>query len=223
VFNGWAATFKDIADVLAIEPPGRGARFGEKLVDNLEGLARQLCDEIASELFEPTMFLGYSNGALIAYAVALELRRRGLSLPAGLILAANSAPHVTKPTKLHSLPHEALLAKLLEMGGMSEEEIASKEFVDLFVPILRADFALGETHNINGQEPLDCSLVTLSGSRDSEALPHEVSQWARYVCGNTSSYVLDGGHFFIRTHRAQVFSLVRTALEECLSLHEWGG
>jgi len=208
-YQGWQQELRGVADVVAVELPGRGSRFRDPLFTDLGALAAHVCDELQSQWRAPALLFGYSNGAFVAYALALELRRRNLPLPAAMILAAKPAPHIRRAVKLHDLPERAFLDRLAQLGGMSEEELSNEDLLDLFVPILRADFALSEEYHVAPEPPLDCDLVTLSGTHDAEALPNEVSDWARYFSGDIRSHVLAGGHFFLRSSRSEVLRIVR--------------
>lgn len=64
-------------DVRPVELPGRGARFGEPLHEQLAPLVAQLVTELRADLHAPYALFGHSLGALIAFEVAHALPTAG--------------------------------------------------------------------------------------------------------------------------------------------------
>lgn len=63
----------------------------------------------AMDLFfdRPFAFFGHSLGALVAYEVTLELRRRSLPVPIYLVVSANIAPQLHFPGDIPSLSEDS--------------------------------------------------------------------------------------------------------------------
>jgi len=57
---------------------------------------RELCDMIAPLLNAPYALFGFSNGAMIAFLMAVELERRGAPLPCRIFCAGRGPPHIQK-------------------------------------------------------------------------------------------------------------------------------
>lgn len=216
IFRDWQLELDGRATLVPVELPGRGTRFRDPLFTDVKALAAHLCDELQAQFAMPTVFFGHSNGAVVAYALSLEMRRRNLPLPKTLVLAAKPAPHVRRTAKMHALPHSALVARLAELGGMNEDELTNADLLDLFIPILRADFALSEEYEAGPEPPLDCALVTLCGDADAEALPEEVADWSRYFNGEVQNHIVCGDHFFLRSNRFAVLNILEQAVREAL-------
>src|SRR6185369_9129448 len=101
----WATAVPPDIEVLGVQLPGRGSRFKEPLATELSPLLDALALEI-TRLGEdaPFAFFGHSMGALIAFEVARELRRRGAPLPSHLFVSGHRAPGLPeRDAPLHHL------------------------------------------------------------------------------------------------------------------------
>src|SRR5688572_11823589 len=78
-FRGWPEQLP-AAEVSIVQLPGRGSRLREPLVDSLVSAADAVADSIAASPACPTVLLGHSLGALIAFESARRLRDRGWPL-----------------------------------------------------------------------------------------------------------------------------------------------
>lgn len=212
IYRGWQAALGPQVDTVAVELPGHGARFDEAPVGDLDALVETLREPVSALFDLPTVFFGHSNGALIAYALAQRLQRDHGSAPRHLILSAKRPPHFARERPLHSLPRPALMEELVTLAGTPSEVLANAELMDLMLPVLRADFALGETYVPSLQAPLPCPATLIAGSADPEATPAEVGEWARYVDTVARREVIDGGHFFIHHSREALLEIVKEVL-----------
>ena len=83
--GGGASSFVPLAGLLpssielaAVLLPGRETRFREPPFARMEPLVQALADGLRDELGAPFAFMGHSMGALVAFELARELRRRGV-------------------------------------------------------------------------------------------------------------------------------------------------
>lgn len=212
IYRGWQAALGRGVEVISIEPPGRGRRFLEPPISDLTLLTREIVKELAPLMTVPSIFFGHSNGALMCYELAHELRRQGMTLPSHLILSAKPPPHITDDKVLHTLPTAELLEELKALNGTPPEVLEHAELMEIVLPLLRADFALSETyqHGINPQ--LDCQLTLLGGTDDADLSIEELAEWGRYCVHEARVHALNGDHFFIHSCRAEVLQIVKQVI-----------
>src|SRR5215471_12791290 len=91
VFAKWPEE-EDGVEFLAVELPGRLTRFGERMPDTFEALARALIDGLRPYLDVPFALFGHCWSALAAFEVAVELDRAGLPAPARLYVSSQPGP-----------------------------------------------------------------------------------------------------------------------------------
>src|SRR6185369_4393207 len=120
--------------------------MNERPISNLLQLVASLAEGFNPYISTPFAFYGHSLGALIAYELTRELRRRGNKLPMHLLLAARRAAHVpSRETPCHQLPDTAFIDTLVRRyNGIPPAILAEPELMKIFLPILRADFTLME-------------------------------------------------------------------------------
>lgn len=104
---GAVSTFRRLSAMLAeeiqtfsVQHPGRQGRLGESALDSIDALADAAYREILTLPSRPTVLLGHSMGATVAFEVVSRLA--GAAIPiVGLVVSARSAPSYREPTCHH--------------------------------------------------------------------------------------------------------------------------
>ena len=78
----------------------------------------------------------------------------------------------------------------------------------LFLPTLRADFALVETYPHVEEAPLPVPIRTFAGRSDPEAPPDSLLSWAPYTSAWFEAHDFDGDHFFLHEQRVALLQLL---------------
>ena len=199
-------------EVAAIQPPGRETRLWESPIDRVPALVKELAQELPRD--KPFAFFGHSLGAIVAFELARELRRRGKEGPLHLFAAACGAPAripVPDPPR-HLWPDERLLAEIGRFGGTPPEVLAEPELVRLILPVLRADFALVETYKYEREEPLRCGISAYGGAEDRDVSQDDLSWWRAETRAPFQLRIFPGGHFFVQSARQAVAREVEATL-----------
>lgn len=199
VFYRWRPIMPPGAQLLPVCLPGRDARMAEVLAPDLKAVAGQVADEIGPQLDRPFVLLGHSMGALLAYELAQELRRRDARPPDLLVVAASGAPHAPCSTEpLHPLPDDEFLERLEQrFDGIPLAVRGNPELLALLLPMLRADVRLVETYQCERQPPLDVEILALGGTDDPSVAAGELAGWRTHTTRKFSARLLPGGHFFL--------------------------
>src|SRR5215470_3931856 len=167
VFHDWPGRLPSGVEMGAIQLPGRGRRFGEPHVRQLEPLSCLVAQGLLPYLDKPFVFFGHSLGALLCFETARNLRRENLRQPAHLFVSATEAPHRRSRDELLSgLPKSALVKKLQEFNGTPVEVLQSEELLDLTLPTIRADLELYETYEYYPEPLLECPMTIYGGLED---------------------------------------------------------
>lgn len=207
VFRGWGELAPDI-EVWAIQLPGRERRFAEPAIPSITGVADKAVDGLRP-LFDagPFAFFGHSMGALLAFELARRLRSRP---PVKLVVSAHSAPQLglERTQFRHRLPDAEFIAELKRLDGTPAEVLENRELLELVLPTLRADFQAVETYAYDRepQPPLACPLIGYGGTEDVNVPPAHVEAWGELTSGPFGTYIFPGGHFYLNTHRAELFA-----------------
>lgn len=214
----WPRELPGEIEVVAVQPPGREARLAEEPFSRLDALVDAMARELAPLFDKPFAFFGHSNGALMAFELARKLRRDGRRMPAAVIVSGRPAPQIvlTEPV-IHDLPDAEFIQELRRFAGTPEELLANKELMALLMPLLRADFALGETYRFIPEPPLDVPFAAFGGERDAEVTPAHVEAWREQAAGEFTYTMFPGDHFFVNGDRELVLQELTRILRPVLA------
>lgn len=210
-FMSWRALIPPNIELLAVELPGRERRFHEKPWTDFIGAVQNITDALAQLPLLPTVYFGHSLGALLAFAVArtFESREHPAS-PCALVLSACEPPHIDKDGEngpAWKLDDTNFIHKLRELNGTPEQFLESPDLLDLFLPILRADFQLADEarSRIGGQ--IRIPTTVLGGFKD-DIQYEELLQWQKYAFFPINIHMFAGDHFFLKTELAPLCSIM---------------
>jgi medium-chain acyl-[acyl-carrier-protein] hydrolase len=214
-FRKWQPMLAPAVAVLPVQLPGRGTRLAERPRTLVLDLARELAEALTPSLSGRYALFGYSLGALIAFELARELRRRGAPTPDHFFACARRAPCLPEDEgHAHDLPDAAFVEEIGRRYEAIPAEVAGEpELMRLLLPALRADFEMLETYSYCEDEPLDCPITAIAGIDDARATEREIEGWGRETRVGFSIRRFSGGHFFFRDHESTVAELVRAELE----------
>jgi medium-chain acyl-[acyl-carrier-protein] hydrolase len=209
-FASWRNFLSPVLDICPIQLPGRENRLREAPLTRIQQIAEILAGELKPYSDRPYILYGYSVGALIAFELARELRRRNVDPAISLFALARPAPHLAQTRyPLHQLPDEMFLAELTRrFNGMSPLILQDRELMELLLPTLRADVTALETYIYQPEAPLDCPIRAFGGSLDSTTTEDELRAWRLHTKSSFNLEILPGDHFFIRSNQQSIFQAI---------------
>lgn len=214
----WRAHFPKNIDICAVQQPGREGRIAEQPISDLPTLISHIADAITPHIKIPYAFFGHCNGALVAFELARELRRRNKILPQHMFISSFRSPDLrNSKSVLHDLPQSKFIAHLKTYGGMPEEILNNEHMMDSLMHTLRADFSLHENYEYHEEESLDCPLTILGGLQDSIVTRKELVGWRDKTLKSAKINIFPGGHFFIDTHRKFLLKMINDELASIIS------
>jgi surfactin synthase thioesterase subunit len=200
-------------DVQPVQLPGRAGRSGEPLATRMDTLLPGLTEGLLPFLDRPFAIFGHSMGALLAYELAHRLQQR-MAMPAHLIVAGHSAPHLPQPElAVHHLPDAELLDVLRGYHGTPPEFFANPALVAALLPVIRADFSVNDTYVYRHRAALRCPITVLAGLDDVTTPLGALPEWARHTRAECEIHVLPGGHFFTNTAVGEIAQIIARKLQ----------
>lgn len=202
-YRPWSASFPADVQLCAIDLPGRAARFSEPLLTRAEQIIEALLR--LPDLPGPFLLFGHSLGAILAYEWTSALQQAGRPLPVHLVVSGRSAPHTERArTPIHGLDDAAFLAEVRRYQGLPDEVLAHQELIELYLPILRADFTVTETYQHIARPALKVPMHVLGGEHDPMVSPEQLARWTELTSAASQITTFEGGHFYLDAHREAV-------------------
>ena len=212
VFYSWKQQLMDVADVLAIQYPGHESRFSEKPFTNMEELVRLIYKEIGHGISTNCVLFWHSIGARIAYEFTKYYEQVSHNKIRHLIVSGSRAPHFQEKNPIHALPDEAFIKEIKRFKCTPNEILENQELLEIFLPMLRADFELDETYFYTEKRKIRCPITILGGKEDPEASEEELKEWKEYTDFPCVLRMFSGEHFFIKTNEKAVLNTIKNIL-----------
>jgi medium-chain acyl-[acyl-carrier-protein] hydrolase len=211
----WKGLLDKQIELVPLELPGRGKRYREPLYEDFNEVVTDLYKSLRQSIdSRPYAIYGHSMGSLLAYELSHQVQSMEHPPLGHLFLSGRDAPHnPIQPDQLFSgLPNVKLIETIKQMGIASSEIFQSQELLDMFIPVLRADFKVVENYRFE-EKPrrLNCNLTVLNGE-DDPIIKHDMNEWAQYTNGQCRTFKFPGGHFFIHQHMERIVELINETL-----------
>ncbi|MGK7931394.1 MAG: thioesterase II family protein [Microcystaceae cyanobacterium] len=209
-FNAWSRHLWPTFEVCTLQLPGRGQRIQEPSIRDISILVQEVVLALKNELARPFIFLGHSFGALLSFEVIHQLSQQNYPIPKSFFVCSCGSPNrQPSPPFIHNLP-DPMFTKELSERYQAIPDIIQKypEFLSLFLPSLRADFALFETYTYQPKMPLRCPINVLAGWQDSAISLKELWNWQKETDKDFNLYLVQGDHFFLHQNFSTLQSLL---------------
>ncbi|MEU6911846.1 thioesterase II family protein [Streptomyces olindensis] len=210
--------------VWGVQLPGRSSRFAETPYDRLEPLVDDLTSQ--ADFRSPSVFLGHSFGALLAYETARALHRAGRPGPDHLLLSSCPPPHLLGTgregrTPLTDLSDDDLLAAVEERWGpLSEQARTDPGLRRMVLRTLRSDMSVLEAYQHRPGPPLTVPATLLCGAEESARLG--LDGWSEQLGRVRDRRVLPGGHFYFRSDAEPLLDVIRATARSLATTAQTG-
>ncbi len=207
IYRTWGSSLPEDIELIAVELPGRGRRFGESAFHSMSDLIPAMSEGLQSLLDKPFFLFGHSMGALIAYEWTFFLEQKNQKLPEAIFLSAFGAPHLpARPRKvLHRLSDEDFLEELRRLKGTPPEVLQHQELMQLLLPMIRADLEIVENYQYASlPRRVSSPLYALGASQDEEVELPRLEAWKDLTSSEFKMKLFEGDHFYIQNSRLQV-------------------
>ncbi|MBU7581852.1 MAG: thioesterase [Nostoc sp. TH1S01] len=203
IFRTWPDYLPPSIEVCAIEIPGRGRQLKLSPFSRIEPLVDAIASAINPYLDKPFALFGHSMGGLVSFELTRLLHKKYGIVPVHLFISGRRAPQVpnSKPP-IHNLAEPAFIEELRHLNGTPREVLENAELMQLFLPILRADFAVLETYIYKPEPPLECPITVFGGLQDSEVGCDELQAWQEQTNADFNLHMFPGDHFFLHSSQS---------------------
>ncbi len=218
VFLSWSDELPPDIEVCAIQLPGQIDRPSEKPFEQLSSLVKKLAEVLLPYLDKPFAFYGHSLGAIIAFELALKLRREYNLSPAHLFVGAANAPQLPyaypSVVQLFESSEGRKQAALLYLPESVQQ---NSELIRLLLPILKAGASIYENYTYSEDEPLGCSISTFGGMQDKTITQAHLSGWRKQTRSTFKLQMFPGNHLFLHGDQKQLLQALSHELASLIS------
>lgn len=198
-YRPWANYLSPEIELCAIQIPGRENRLREQLFTELLPLVDTLSEIIENYIELPFVFFGHSMGAWIGYELLRQLRSKGKPDPIHLFVSGRRAPHIPNHEPLrYNLPKSEFINEIRRYDGTPELILQEPELLEIFLPILRADYSMLETYVYKHQDPIDCPITVFGGLQDDSVSLHDLREWHILTSSEFRIKMYPGNHFYLK-------------------------
>ncbi|PEC24139.1 thioesterase [Bacillus thuringiensis] len=218
VYSKWTKKLEDFIELYPVELAGRGKRFNEPFYDSMEDAVNDIFNQIKDHLNQTYAFFGHSMGSLLVYELCQKIKKMGYPEPSHIFFSGREAPQTVKDEyTVYDLPDEEFIKYVFHYGGMPESFLENKMLLDIFIPILKADFKIVETYQyIEKDFNLNCDFSILSGEKDQKLDFANLKGWEKFTIGNCTYFTFEGGHFYINEDIENTIACINKQLKKCV-------
>jgi len=221
IYREWPAALSPEVEVVAIQLPGRGNRFMDKPVGELDAIIEPMLAALIPYLGDkPFVLFGHSMGAMLAYESAKRLEAVLPGSLKHLFVSAFRAVWLPRTDKgRYLLSNDELKEELRRLNGTPEALLQNDDLMELYLPTIRADMQLCDTYAYEDNPPLACGLTAFGGIADSDIPKDDLQAWKSQTGEAFELHMLTGDHFFIHSEGPQLLQMLSNKLERILHLH----
>jgi len=212
-YLSWARPLSPQCAVHAVRYPGRERLLQEPFWPNVGRAVASLVERVPRHPSRPYVLFGHSLGALLAFELARELRRRGYPAPALLIVSGSRAPEYAAsiPTVSGLSDDEFVAAVSKRYALLPNELLRDPAVLKYYTDLMRADIRLVERYVYSPSKPLDCDVEVLCGRSDPLVTEEMAQAWSGHARRARVSWY-EGDHFFIHQSKTVVVDHIRHVL-----------
>jgi len=215
IYSSWKKNLHSEIELFPIELAGRGKRCKEPFYSNVYEAVDDIYNAIKDELDGTSFaFYGHSMGTVLVYELIYKIKELMNLEPVYAFFSGRYPPQVKKTEKFcYKMPENEFIQEIRSLGGTPEEFFENRELMEIFLPILRADYMLIELYN-HAPKPgkLGMGITVFNGKQDKYVTHDDLEEWQYITSGKNEVIEFDGGHFFIFDNQKEIISVINDKL-----------
>ncbi|MFT5757213.1 MAG: medium-chain acyl-[acyl-carrier-protein] hydrolase [Alteromonadaceae bacterium] len=216
-YLSWVNYLPSNVELVIIQAPGRGSRIFEPLYSDMTALTDELVRLIPNVLNKPYIFYGHSLGSRVAFELMDKLSKLKHSSPQHFIASGSRGPHkLSEKKKVAHLPDSEFIDELYRLNGTPKAVIDNKELMDLFLPVLKADFGIAEQYCYSGNTIFECPVSVFGGNEDIDIKSTDLICWQEHFSMKVDLHLISGNHFFVDSNKEVVLQKVNDIITKTL-------
>ena len=211
-YNKYVGVAPGNLNIIPFELPGRGARFNENLMYDIQSVVEDIFKQIKNNLYDPYAIYGHSMGSLIGYLMTQRIIEEELPPPLHLFFSGGKAPCTLEDEPAaHLYEKEELREELRKMGGIPDRILDNDNLMQFLEPIVRADFQVIDSYRYLPPQQFDIPISLIIGTEENIDL-RQVDLWQKETALPLMINYFKGDHFFIFDHAKEIMELIDSRL-----------
>ncbi|MFG2129539.1 thioesterase II family protein [Streptomyces sp. NPDC048751] len=203
-FRPLADALASVAEVLAVQYPGRQDRRNEPHITSISRLADEILTVLESLSRRRLVLFGHSMGACVAFEVARRIEQRSSLELLGLVASGRTAPPRLRDRGVRSMDDDGVIAEIRRLNGTDDRLLLDDDVIRMIMPAIRSDYTAVETYRYLPGPPLRCPISVLVGRDDPQVTLAEAEEWRDHTEGGFTLRGFPGGHFYLAEQKSQV-------------------
>ena len=104
----------------------------------------------------------------------------------------------------------------LKVGTWSELVLQEPELLKIFLPLLRADFAVNETYIFENENLLDCPINAFGGVQDKSVSLEHLEAWWLHTSKEFKAKIFPGDHFHLKDLQPQLLYEINKKIKKSI-------
>lgn len=214
VYRGLATALSDIANVWCVQLPGRENRFAESFALDMQHAIKSIAEDLSALKLSNYAIFGHSMGSDMAVAFYRWMGDCNQLLPFAVVVSGNKPPHKEHECLWSKVSDKELLDQVIQFGGLPEFAINDREFVEMYLKKIRADYTLYESADIRSPVEIKAPLTVIYGDTDPLLERVDMSEWSDYASRGFDLKKVSGGHFYFQDDCAELAGLISAAIKQ---------
>ena len=219
VFYMWKKYLHPDIELFPIELSGRGRRMRAPLYNNIGEAVDDIYETVKSYLDDaPYAIFGHSMGSCLAYELYHKISELNHQCAEHVFFSGRVSPcDDIEKENTYLLPDKDFIQQVFDLGGMSKEFLNNEILMNIFLPVLRADYKIIDTYEpIARMNRISCDISVLTGVRDRMTKSADIKRWGAYTDNECFFYEFDEGHFFINSYIDNVVNIINDRITDVL-------
>lgn len=201
-YRAYSAAFSRSFDVVALQYPGRQDRMREPAATSIRDLGVGAFAEFATSEHHtgaPITVFGHSMGGIVAFEFARAAEAAGATVRL-LGISAAPAPSRIAEHPRHPSEDDAILDRLIALGGTDPRIAANRDLLRMALPVLKADYAAIDAYNCAADVRITAPIHAFGGDDDPIVSVADLYGWRTHTTADLEVSLLPGGHFYLENH-----------------------
>ena len=226
MFAPWKKLFAENINMCPVLYPARELRKAEELPETIGEMARDFVEANLNLFNKKFAFFGHCTGVLIAYEVALYLRKKYGLEPITIIASGSESPKYSVAQLIaldaggNEISNEELVDKMIEYELVEATFKENKNFIDYYIPTYRNDLVMVSKYVYKKEDKFNCPIYVMEGDTDKTIRKEGVLDWVNFTNSKTSFKKFSGGHFYLTDIKETMVNEITDYLEESKSMEK---